>query len=100
MGEDGPVLAVLGAELPPFKALTNPSSGVGRIKDRRHPQTVKEARRGDTCTHSKELKLQNLVTFGKDKNIQKNVLTNASFWCDVSWWTSLTRRRVGRPIRN
>ena len=31
MGEDGPVLAVLGAELPPFKALTNPSSGVGRI---------------------------------------------------------------------
>ena len=25
-GEDGPVLVVLGAELPPFEALTNPSS--------------------------------------------------------------------------
>ena len=29
-GGDGPVLAVLGAELPPFKALTNSSSEVGR----------------------------------------------------------------------
>ena len=32
----------------------------------------------------KRTKLQNLVTICKDKNIQKNVLTNASFWCDVS----------------
>ena len=30
-GRDGPVLAVLGAELPPFEALTNSSSRVGRI---------------------------------------------------------------------
>ena len=30
-GEDGPVLAVLGAELPPFEALTNSPSLVGRI---------------------------------------------------------------------
>ena len=30
-GRDGPVLAVLGAELPPFEALMNSSSGVGRI---------------------------------------------------------------------
>ena len=36
----------------------------------------------------------------KDRNIQKKVLTNASFWRDVSWWTSPTQRRVGRPIRN
>ena len=48
----------------------------------------------------KRTKLQNIVTICKHKNRQKNVLTNASFWCDVSWWTSLTRRRVGRPIRN
>ena len=26
IGEDGPVLVVLGAELPPFEVLTNPSS--------------------------------------------------------------------------
>ena len=30
-GGDGPVLAVLGDELPPFEALTNSSSRVGRI---------------------------------------------------------------------
>ena len=30
-GGDGPVLTVLGAELPPFKALMNSSSQVGRI---------------------------------------------------------------------
>ena len=30
-GGDGPVLAVLGAELPPFEALTNSSSQVGWI---------------------------------------------------------------------
>ena len=30
-GRDGPVLAVLGAELPPFKALTNSSSRVGWV---------------------------------------------------------------------
>ena len=31
MGEDGSVLAVLGAELPPFEALTNSSLWIGRI---------------------------------------------------------------------
>ena len=31
IGGDGPVLAVLGAELPPFEALTNSSSRVGWI---------------------------------------------------------------------
>ena len=30
-GRDGPVLAVLGAELPPFEALMNSSSCLGRI---------------------------------------------------------------------
>ena len=30
-GRDGPVLAVLGAELPPFETLTNSSSRVGWI---------------------------------------------------------------------
>ena len=29
-------------------------------------------------------KLQNIVTIFRDKNTQNNVLTNASFWCDVS----------------
>ena len=70
------------------------------IKDSGHSQTVKVVRRENICTHSKRTKLLNLVTICKDKNIQKKVLTNASFWCDVSWWTSLTQRRVGRPIRN
>ena len=31
MGKEGPVLAVLGAELSPFKALTNFPPGLGRI---------------------------------------------------------------------
>ena len=70
------------------------------IKDSGHSQTVKVVRRENICTHSKRTKLLNLVTICKDKNMQKKVLTNASFWLDVSWWTSLTRRRVGRPIRN
>ena len=70
------------------------------IKDSGHSQTVKVVRRENICTHSKRTKLLNLVTICKDKNMQKKVLTNASFWRDVSWWTSLTRRRVGRPIRN
>ena len=35
------------------------------------------------CTF-KRIKLQDIVTICKDKNRQKNVLTNASFWCDVS----------------
>ena len=68
------------------------------IKDSRHSQTVKVVKRENICTYSKRTKL--LVTIGKDKSIQKKVLTNASFWHDVSWWTSLTRRRVGQPIRN
>ena len=68
------------------------------IKDSGHSQTVKVVRRENICTHSKRTKL--LVTICKDKNMQKKVLTNASFWRDISWWTSLTRRRVGRPIQN
>ena len=68
------------------------------IKDSRYSQTVKVIRRENICTHSKRTRF--LVTISKDKNIQKKVLTNASFWHDVSWWTSLTRRRVGQPIRN
>ena len=68
------------------------------IKDSRHSQTVKVVKRENICTYSKGTKL--LVTSCKDKSIQKKVLTNASFWRDVSWWTSLTRRRVGRPIGN
>ena len=68
------------------------------IKDSGHSQTVKVVRRENICTHSKRTKL--LVIICKDKNMQKKILTNASFWHDVSWWTSLTRRRVGRPIRN
>ena len=75
------------------------------IKDSRHSQTVKLVKRENIYTYSKKKKKKKkrtklLVTIGKDKNIQEKVLTNASFWCDVSWWTSLTRRRVGQPIRN
>ena len=33
---------------------------------------------------SKRTKLQNIVNIFKDKNRQKNVLTSASSWCDVS----------------
>ena len=68
------------------------------IKDSRHSQTVKVVKKENICTHSKRTKL--LITICKDKNMRKKVLTNASFWRDVSWWTSLTRRRVGQPIRN
>ena len=68
------------------------------IKDSRHSQTVKVVKRESICTYSKRTRF--LVTICKDKNIQKKVLTNASFWRDVSWWTSPTQRRVGRPIRN
>ena len=68
------------------------------IKDSRHSQTVKLVKRENIYTYSKRTKL--LVTICKDKNIQRKVLTNASFWRDVSWWTSLTQRRVGQPIRN
>jgi len=68
------------------------------IKDSGHSQTVKLVKRENICTHSKGTRF--LVTICKDKNIQKKVLTNASFWRDVSWWTSLTQRRVGRPIQN
>ena len=68
------------------------------IKDSGHSQTVKVVRRENICTHSKRTKL--LVIICKDKNMQKKILTNASFWGEVSWLTSLTRRRVGRPIRN
>ena len=70
------------------------------IKDSRHSQTVKVVKRENICTLSKRTKLLNLVTLCKDKNMHKKVLTNASFWRDVSWWTSQTRRRVGQPIRN
>ena len=68
------------------------------IKGSGHSQTVKLVKRENICTHSKGTRF--LVTTCKDKNIQKKVLTNASFWRDVSWWTSLTQRRVGRPIQN
>ena len=76
--------------------------GLG-IQNDRGQQTLancKVARRVKYLHAFKKTKLQNIVTIFKDKNRQKNVLTNASFWCDVSWWTSLTRRRVGRPTRN
>ena len=68
------------------------------IKDSRHSQTVKVVKRENICIYSKRTRF--LVTIWKDRNIQKKVLTNASFWRDVSWWTSPTQRRVGRPIRN
>ena len=55
------------------------------IKDSRHSQTVKVVKRENICTLSKRTKLLNLVTICKDKNMQKKVLTNASFWRDVSW---------------
>ena len=53
------------------------------IKDSRHSQTVKVVKRENICTLSKRTKLLNLVTICKDKNMQKKVLTNASFWRDV-----------------
>ena len=51
------------------------------IKGSGHSQTVKLVKRENICTHSKGTRL--LVTICKDKNIQKKVLTNASFWRDV-----------------
>ena len=68
------------------------------IKDSRHSQAVKVVKRENIGTYAKRTRF--LVTICKDKNIQKKVLTNASFWRDVSWWTSPTQRRVGRPIQN
>ena len=52
------------------------------IKDSRHSQTVKVVKRENTCIYSKRTRF--LVTIFKDRNIQKKVLTNASFWRDVS----------------
>ena len=68
------------------------------IKDSRHSQTVKVVKRENICTYSKRLGF--LLLSVKIGIYQKKVLTNASFWHDVSWWTSLTQRRVGRPIQN
>ena len=76
--------------------------GLG-IQNDRGQQTLtncKVVRRVKYLHAFKRTKLQNIVTIFRDKNRQKNVLINASFWCDVSWWTSPTRRRVGRPTRN
>ena len=47
------------------------------IKDSRHSQTVKVVKRENTCIYSKRTRF--LVTIYKDRNIQKKVLTNASF---------------------
>ena len=52
------------------------------IKDSRQSQTVKVVKRENTCIYSKRIRF--LVTIHKDRNIQKKVLTNASFWRDVS----------------
>ena len=68
------------------------------IKDSGHSQTVKVVMRENICTHSKRTKL--LVIICKDKNMQKKILTNASFWRDVSWWTSLTLREPEIPVLN
>ena len=60
--------------------------GLG-IQNDRGQQTVancKVARRVKYLHAFKGTKLQNIVTIFRDKNRQKNVLTNASFWCDVS----------------
>ena len=57
------------------------------IQNDRGQQTLancKVARRVKYLHAFKRTKLQNIVTIFRDKNRQKNVLTNASFWCDVS----------------
>ena len=57
------------------------------IQNDRGQQTLascKVARRVKYLHAFKRTKLQNIVTIFKDNNIQKNVLTSASFWCDVS----------------
>ena len=57
------------------------------IQNDRGQQTLancKVARRVKYLHAFKRTKLQNIVTIFKDKNRQKNVLTSASFWCDVS----------------
>ena len=60
--------------------------GLG-IQNDRGQQTLancKVARRVKYLHAFKRTKLQNIVTIFKDKNRQKNVLTSASFWCNVS----------------
>ena len=57
------------------------------IQNDRGQQTLancKVTRRVKYLHTFKRTKLQNIVTIFRDKNRQKNVLTNASFWCDVS----------------
>ena len=57
------------------------------IQNDRGQQTLtncKVARRVKYLHAFKRTMLQNIVTIFRDKNRQKNVLTNASFWCDVS----------------
>ena len=60
--------------------------GLG-TQDDRGQQTLancKVARRVKYLHAFKRTKLQNIVTIFRNKNTQNNVLTNASFWCDVS----------------
>ena len=57
------------------------------IQSDRGQQTLanyKVARRVEYLHAFKRTKLQNIVAIFKDKNRQKNVLTSASFWCNVS----------------
>ena len=60
--------------------------GLG-IQNDRGQQTLascKVARRVKYLHAFKRTKLQKIVTICRDKNRQRNVLTSASFWCNVS----------------
>ena len=60
--------------------------GLG-IQNDRGQQTLascKVVRRVKYLHAFKRTRLQKIVTIFRDKNRQKKVLTNASFWCDVS----------------
>ena len=64
----------------------DPGEGPG-IQNDQGQQTLTNCKSSEESRYLhtfKRTKLQNIVTISKDKNRQKNVLTNASFWCDVS----------------
>ena len=59
--------------------------GIQNDRGRQTLASCKVARRVKYLHAFKRTKLQKIVTIFRDKNTQKNVLTNVSFWCDVSW---------------
>ena len=58
--------------------------GIRNDQEQRTLANCKVVKRVKHLHAFKRTKLQNIVTIFRDKNTQNNVLTNASFWCDVS----------------